>query len=103
MTSTVTSPWAMFSTVSEDGRPSNASWVMKRAAVKPAHSTTAVTIAIQKYPPPQKWHASMVAPASHHDVRQPTNKGHQTDNNHQTPGAVSLTHSQTPPRLLYQI
>ena len=52
ITSTVTSSCAMFSTVSDDGLPSNASWVMKRAAVNPAHSVTAVTIADHRKPPP---------------------------------------------------
>ena len=42
MTTIVTSSCAMFSTVSDDGRPSKASWVMNLAAVNPAHRITAV-------------------------------------------------------------
>ena len=43
MTTIVTSSWAMLSTVSDDGRPSKASWVMNLAAVNPAHRITAVS------------------------------------------------------------
>ena len=46
--SDVTSSCAMFITVSDDGRPSNTSCVMKRAAVKPAHRITAVPTAISR-------------------------------------------------------
>ena len=46
MTSRVTSSCAMFSTVSDDGRPSNTSWVMNRAAVKPAQRMAAVPSAL---------------------------------------------------------
>ncbi|MNI96320.1 hypothetical protein D3C73_1547400 [compost metagenome] len=52
ITTTVTSSCAMFSVVSFVDRPSKASCVMKRAAVNPAHSVTAVTTALQKNAPP---------------------------------------------------
>ena len=52
ITSTVTSSCAMFMTVSAVGRPSNASWVMKRAAVNPAHSVAPVTTAPHSQLPP---------------------------------------------------
>src|SRR5690606_33550311 len=52
MITSVTSSWAQFSTVSPAGRRSNWSWVMKRAAVKPAHRITAVSTAFQKKLPP---------------------------------------------------
>lgn len=48
ITSTVTSSCAMLMSVSVEGRPSNASWVMKRAAVKPAHRMTPVLTAASR-------------------------------------------------------
>ncbi len=52
MTTSVTSSCAMLSRVSPLGRLSKASWVMNRAAVKPAQSTIAVTIVAHRKPPP---------------------------------------------------
>ena len=52
MTSTVTSSCAMFMVVRPAGRPSKASCVMKRAAVKPAQRVAAVSRAPTRKPPP---------------------------------------------------
>jgi hypothetical protein len=52
ITSTVTSSCAMFITVSAVGLPSNASCVMKRAAVNPAQRITAVPSAPSRKLPP---------------------------------------------------
>ena len=48
----VTSSCTMFSTVSPAGRPSKASWVTNRAAVKPAQRITAVSTVFQRKLPP---------------------------------------------------
>ena len=48
MMTIVTSSCAMLSTVSDDGRPSKASWVMNLAAVNPAHRITAVKSAASR-------------------------------------------------------
>ena len=48
MMTMVTNSWARFRTVSPLGRRSNASWVIMRAAVKPAHRMMPVSTAFQK-------------------------------------------------------
>jgi hypothetical protein len=52
MITMVTNSWATLSTVSPVGRPSNASCVMKRAAVNPAQRMMAVSRALTKKLPP---------------------------------------------------